>query len=262
LLLLVAEPAAARAAGSSGTAPSRDPDSVYDVSLWTDGAIIVAGGGVALGLYAFGSGLIHPSCPCDPQTVNGFDRPTIGNHDDFAYQLATTTVGLTLLGPVVLDALDLRRARPVFEDTVVFAEAIAISGGLVTATKYAVQRPFPRTYAGQPDILNNDSGYRSFYSGHTALTFTALGVTSMTVGRRYGHWALPWIATVVIGASVAAELVLAGWHFPTDVITGAALGTASGVIVPVTHFTALPVRPVVSVMPGGGPGVSLVGAWR
>jgi membrane-associated phospholipid phosphatase len=237
--------------------------SVYRVSPWIDGAVILGSNGVTLGLYVFGGGLVDKSCPCDPSSVNAFDRSAIGNHSDVAYGLATATVGLAVLVPVALDAWDLQRLQPLLEDVTVLAEALSISGALATVAKFTFQRPYPRTYAGDAKLVHTSSGYQSFYSGHTTLAFTSLSVASMTIGRRYHQWFLPWIVTAVVGSSVAAELVLSGWHFPTDTIAGALVGTAVGIAVPVVHFADLDVRPTLSVNPrGDGLSLSFVGTWR
>lgn len=242
--------------------PAPGDASVYEISPWLDGAVIVGTNAVTLGLYAFGAGLIHPSCPCDLARVNAFDRPAIGNHDDAAYDVATAAVWASAVVPLALDAWDLRALRPVLEDAVVLGEALSITGAATTVTKYAVQRPFPRTYAGAPALLHDAGGYRSFFSGHTALTFSALGVASMTLGRRYDVHVVPWLVTVAVGALVGTGVVLGGWHFPSDVAVGAVVGAGVGVAVPVLHFSALPVRPIVTTAPEGGTVIGLVGSWR
>jgi membrane-associated phospholipid phosphatase len=253
-------------ARSSAAAPpdARDAASIYDVSLWVDGAVIVGANAVTVGFYAFGNGLIEVKCPCDPASVNSFDRKAIGNHSDLAYDIGTATVGLSLVAPVALDVWDLRRFRPVLEDVLVYGEALSLSGAFLTIAKFSTSRPFPRTYEGtDPNLVRDERGYRSFYSGHTALTFTALSAASITIARRYDHWVVPWVVTAVVGSSVAVEMVAAGWHFPTDTMAGALFGTAVGVVVPVLHFSKLPVRPTVTVNPGGdGPALALVGTWR
>jgi membrane-associated phospholipid phosphatase len=237
--------------------------SVYRVSPWIDGAVILGTNAVTVGLYAFGTGLIDPSCPCNSSGLNGLDRPAIGNHSDVAYDFATATVWLAALVPVALDAWDLKRLQPLLEDATVLAEALSISGAFNTVAKFTIQRPYPRTYAGDPTLLHDSKGYQSFYSGHTTLAFTSLSVASMTIGRRYNQWFLPWIVTAVVGSSVAVELVLSGWHFPTDTMVGALIGTGLGVAVPVAHFADLPVHPMLRVNPrGDGLSLSFVGTWR
>jgi len=191
--------------------------------------------GIALP-YAFSASLITPRCPCDPNEVNSFDRRAIGNSSDAADVISTVSAALAIAGPPVLDFLDVGSTPAFLEDMTVFAEALAINGALATLAKYITQRPLPRVYAQQaPDLINSPSGYRSFYSGHAANTFAALSVAAMTWGLRHGHSVWPWVITVLLGTSVALERVLAGYHFPTDVIAGAAMGTAVGVAVPWLH---------------------------
>jgi membrane-associated phospholipid phosphatase len=264
--------AAACVLAATGPSVAAPPDaesaqvspSIYKISPWIDGAIIVGSNAVTVGLYAFGNGLITVKCPCDPSSVNSFDRKAIGNHSDLAYDIGTATVGLSLVAPVALDIWDLRRFRPVMEDVVVFGEALSLTGAFFTIAKFTTSRPFPRTYENNdPNLVNDERGYRSFYSGHTALTFTALSAASMTIARRYDHWVVPWVVTVLVGSSVAVEMVASGWHFPTDTIAGAAFGTVVGIAVPALHFADLPVRPTVTTTPNGdGPALALVGTWR
>jgi membrane-associated phospholipid phosphatase len=261
-------------AGTAGAGPAAaadaltfpgdpDPASVYRIWPWIDGAVVAGSIAVTAGFYGFGSHLIDPSCPCDRQSVNAFDRPAVGNHSDLAYDAATATVGLAIFVPVALDIWDLRRLQPVVEDAVVLAESLSLSIALFSITKFTVQRPFPRTYAGDPTLVNDAAGYHSFYSGHTAVAFTALSVTSMTLARRYHQNVWPWIVTVVVGSGVAAGVVLGGWHFPTDTVVGALTGTAIGIAVPTIHLRTAPVRPTVGLTPdSSGPMLSLIGLWR
>jgi membrane-associated phospholipid phosphatase len=118
---------------------------------------------------------------------------------------------------------------------VVFSQTLAVNGALVTAAKFLVQRPLPRTYAGDPSLIDRPEGYRSFYSGHTSLVFAGLSATAMTIRLRHGTKVWPWIVTGLVGTSVAVERVADGRHFPTDVITAAIMGSAVGIVVPALH---------------------------
>lgn len=213
------------------------PPAIYEVSFPVDGAVI---GVSALGIlvpYALSSRIIHPTCPCSPSSVNSFDRGVIGNASDTADLVSNVTVGLAIVAPPVADWLALGASRTLLDDLVVFTESLTVNGALNTAVKYAVQRPIPRAY-GDPAAAASPGSYRSFYSGHTSLTFAALATTSVTLNARYRLTWQPWVATVVIGASVALERVLAGYHFYTDVLVGAAAGAAVGVAVPLIHLRA------------------------
>jgi len=80
-----------------------------------------------------------------------------------------------------------------------------------------------------------------FYSGHTSTAFAALSVEAQTISAWHGGAPWLWSAVVVIGGSVAVERVLAGYHFPTDVLVGAEVGTATGLTVSWLHARRQPV---------------------
>lgn len=232
-----------------------DPAAIYRVSLPIDGAVIAVTAAGTLVPYLLSSHLIHPSCPCSPSSVNAFDRGVIGNASDAAGWISDAAVGLALIAPPVADWLALRRPRPFLDDMLVFLESLSVNGALVTAAKYAVQRPIPRVYS-DPSLAGNPGNYQSFYSGHTSLLFAALSTTSVTLNARYGLTWQPWLATALIGASVGAERVLGGYHFYTDVLVGAAAGVAVGTGVAVIHLRAHGVR-LTAFRPTGGAGAGI-----
>ena len=214
------------------------PRSVYRVVPAIDVPVIAAGV-LAIALpYAFASDLIHPRCPCNPAEVNSLDRHVIGNHNKVLDDASDATAGIVLVAPLVLDALDVGFSTTLLEDVTVYGEALAVNGALVTAAKYTVQRPLPRTYDGDPALVNQPGGYRSFYSGHTSVVVAASSVTAMTLELRHGQRVWPWILVAAIGTMVAAERVAAGRHFYTDVAVGAVAGAAVGTLVPLAHRRA------------------------
>jgi membrane-associated phospholipid phosphatase len=209
--------------------------SVYHVKPKLDVPVMLAGAAALIIPYAYADRLITPRCPCDPRGVNAFDRPAIGNHSAIAKSLSDVTVATVLVAPLAIDMLALGRSRPWLDDAVVFGQTLVVNGALVTAAKFIVQRPLPRTYAGDPNMMAKPEGYRSFYSGHTSLVFAGLAATAMTIRLRYGEKTWPWVIMGVLGSSVAVERVADGRHFPSDVIVGALMGTAVGVAVPLLH---------------------------
>jgi membrane-associated phospholipid phosphatase len=91
------------------------------------------------------------------------------------------------------------------------------------------------TYARRDGLPEQAQGYRAFYSGHTSTAVAALTASAWTLHFRDGPQAWPWIVTGVVGASVGVERVLAGRHFPTDVLVGGAAGFAVGTAIPWLH---------------------------
>jgi membrane-associated phospholipid phosphatase len=235
--------------------------SVYRITPAIDIPLILAGAAGVVLPYAFSSPLITRTCPCDERSVNGFDRFVIGNHSNLAGLISDATVGLSLAVPVML-ALGTASDYPTLvEDLTVFVEALSITGALVSITKVAISRPLPRVYEGDRALLGSARGYRSFYSGHTTFAFAAMATTSVTIGLRYDRTLVPWLVTGLVGTSVAVERLLGGYHFPSDVIVGALVGTAVGVAVPLLHAR----RPLfrMAVLPSaGGMMLSVVGSSR
>jgi membrane-associated phospholipid phosphatase len=218
------------AAGS----PARWPE-VYQLHPLTDAAVL----GTSLAVVAIPSLLdtriIDARCPCDTREIPGFDRFALRYHSGTASGASDVTLGLALAVPPALDLLVLGWSPAFVEDAVVYGEALAVASALAQIAKYGVQRPLPRTYAGDPRFVSSPRGYRSFYSGHATLTFAALSSAAMTVRLRYGEQIWPWVVTGVAGTSVIVERVAAGRHFPSDVVAGALSGLAVGVAVPLLH---------------------------
>ncbi len=164
--------------------------------------------------------------------------------------MSDASAGVAIVAPLALDLLDVGASEAFVEDAVVFSEVLALNGALVTVAKYTVQRPLPRVYAGQDaSLARSPGGYRSFYSGHTSVTFAALFATAYTLDLRHNQGAWPWVAATAIGTAVAAERVAAGRHFYTDVMVGAVAGSLFGITVPWLHARKTREAPSLSVAP-------------
>jgi membrane-associated phospholipid phosphatase len=203
---------------------------IYEIKPAVDGPIIAVSASASIFMYAFGDRWIHKRCPCDANEVNSFDRVAIGNSNPTLETISDVTVMLAILSPPILDAFDLGFSKEFEKDMWVYVETFSMNTFLNTSAKYIVQRPLPRTYASSAS-----TDYRSFYSGHTSTFFSTLSTAAMTINSRYNQGAWPWLAMVGMGTIVALERVAAGRHFPTDVMTGAVVGTAVGVLVPYLH---------------------------
>ena len=222
--LLVASPAAAA-------------ESVYDVRPAVDVPITVAGFALASLPYFLEDVLPH-RCPCDPAELNRLDRTWWDRHSDAAGRASDVTLAVAVAAPPVVDALRLGFGPALGADVLVYAETLAVNSALVVGAKYAFARPLPRTYQGDPSLVNSDAGYRSFYSGHASTVTAALTAAAWTARWRYGEQGWPWVVVGLGAASVSVERVLAGRHFATDVIVGTVMGFAVGTAVPWLHRKA------------------------
>lgn len=189
-----------------------------------------------------------PSCGplCDRNAVNGFDRPVTRLHSPLADRLSYAPLALGVIAPLIVDGIDVAAlhledgARVYFTDVGVLAEALFVDGGLNAMVKFAVRRPRPLTYnaAVPSEERTAPDASLSFYSEHTSLAFTAATAYSYLFALRHPRSPWRWVvlgATEAMAAGTAALRVVAGKHFYSDVLVGAAMGAAVGLTVPLLH---------------------------
>jgi len=216
-------------------APAPPPRSVYEVDLSLDIPIILAGATAGLLRTYLGNHIVDQRCPCNADEVNAFDRHVIGNHSDVAGRVSDVTVGLALGVPPVVDLILVGPNRVFGEDLIVATETVMVSTLFQQVANFGYQRPRPRTYVGDPSAITTGEGYLSFLAGHVATTTAVLAAASFTIRKRYGERVWPWIVTGLVASSVATERLLGGYHFPSDVALGGALGLGVGLAVPWLH---------------------------
>ncbi|HEY6100096.1 MAG TPA: phosphatase PAP2 family protein [Anaeromyxobacter sp.] len=227
--------------------PARDALRVYEVRLAVDVPVTLGAAALAALPYRFSSSLIAPRCPCDRREVPRLERFAVGLHSGAADVASDVVVVLAVGAPLARDALRLGLGPALGEDAEILAETLAVNSALVVLAKYAAQRPLPRTYAGDPELVASPRGYRSFYSGHTSTAVSALAAAAWTEHLRDGPSVWPWLVAAGAGAGVGVLRVAAGRHFPSDVAMGALAGFGVGTVVPLLHARRLSVLPA----PGG-----------
>lgn len=116
-------------------------------------------------------------------------------------------------------------------DALLIIEATAVSSFATQIVKIATARQRPNAHYGNGSQSPNDNN--SFYSGHTSLAFS-LAASSGTVASMRGYKFAPlvWGTGMAIAATTAYLSLAADRHYLTDVITGAALGSAIGFGIP------------------------------
>jgi membrane-associated phospholipid phosphatase len=127
------------------------------------------------------------------------------------------------------------RNRPMAHFGADLVSAQAINAVITQGTKFAVRRERP----------DSSGGSYSFPSGHTSSTFATAAVAWRHFGWKVGAPA------VAVGAWVGASRVQLKRHFMSDVVFGAAVGTAAGRTVTIGHG-AKKVTMAPTAVPGGG----------
>ena len=182
--------------------------------------------------------------------------------------------------PVLIDAVAVAGAyhedtETATELTILAAEVFGVTLAIQVAFNIAFhrERPYGENCGVQfsettGQCIGNNRFY-SFFSGHTAQTFASAGLTCQN--HRYLDLYGPddnvWItcaAGYTLAALTAYLRVTGDQHYTTDVLVGAFVGTATGLLIPwLTRYRhARPEASSVSLMLVPGPtGVSLVGAF-
>lgn len=108
---------------------------------------------------------------------------------------------------------------------------MALNYAVTFSAKKLVQRPRPFT----DDPARIDPSYRpkdfSFPSGHTSSAFN--WATSMVLYAHFHYGKSPWWVTVpayTYATSIAVSRLVMGVHYPSDIVMGAIVGTASSLI--------------------------------
>jgi membrane-associated phospholipid phosphatase len=169
---------------------------------------------------------------------------------------------LTATGPHATDGAGLRA-------TVVVLESSMVSAALIQGVKFfaARKRPFVRYGDGEAsggvyDVNDLDS-HLGYPSGHTAFA-TSLGVSVAMTATLQESPAAPWLwgAAAVMSVTTASLRMIAEKHYFTDVLSGAAVGAACGVVFPLLHRrgSALAASSL-SVGAQQGPALTLSGAF-
>lgn len=211
-------------------------DSVYRLNPAIDGVVIAVGAAGSVLPFLFQDRLIRPRGLGDPATLNALDRSVVGNSSAGMAMASNVTTLAAVALPVAIDLADVGFSGTLFEDGVVMTEVLSTTGFGVSYAKYTTQRRSPQLYlAGNAGAAGNTSLYRSFVSWQTATTFASLSALSYTLSARHDWNVLPWVGTLLVGGSVAAERVASGGAFYTDAIAGAVLGAAVGTIIPWLH---------------------------
>lgn len=235
-----------------------------------------------------------PFEPAPYERIGTMDRSAVGLWDPSLDKASDVLLVASFVTPFMFNTIDhaiwagsrAQHGRWLWADAVIILEAIAIAGALTNMAKFAFTRYRPYTYiAGSDpetyDAIQQDEELRtalqeaeedpnsalSFWSGHTALAFTALCASATLLTYKHlddhpGPLFAMWGGTIGAGIVMASLRVQAGMHFPSDVIVGAAIGAAIGLIVPSLHrnraLDDVAIAPL-AIREGGG--VAVLGRW-
>ncbi len=222
---------------------------------WTDGVITGASLGFA-GLFA----AMGPDVDDPNRNRLAFDEDVRDavRSDDYTVRrtwrdVSDTIVAINIAYPFAVDALvnaAWYRDSPdvAWQLALIDGEALALTLGIqqVVANSVSRERPYGRTCGTSELAENNDDcedvdRYRSFFSGHASLSFTAATATCthhayLPLQSGHAEW-VPCVAGLAFAGVTGFARMGADMHYATDVLTGAAVGSLVGWFVPWLHYT-------------------------
>jgi membrane-associated phospholipid phosphatase len=284
--LLAAGPSSAQDSPSFGGPPPPVPEAprASDTSRSTltwdprwrpvDGYDYAVSGALAFGSLA---ALAIPSRPTSWAFPGGFDKSVRdalrfnsqtarNNARDLSDAFLTTSVNWLAVDALAVTWWGHDRRAIAWELVSMDAEALAVTSFVqgMTAGLVSRQRPFYPTCVGpfndQTTDCRSNNRYRSFFSGHTSLTFTAAGLICQHHAHLplYGGGApdvIACIASIGLAGATGYLRIASDQHYLTDVMTGAAVGSLSGFLVPwLFHYRVRSsgTPPFAAALPGGG----------
>jgi membrane-associated phospholipid phosphatase len=173
--------------------------------------------------------------------VNKFDRgatynwsPVVANASDILAAALILSPALLVFSEEVRN--DFTPVLTMYFQTLILAEALPLTiKGITQRT-----RPFVYNEDAPLEEKQTQNAKRSFFSGHTSVAF-AMAVFLSTVYSDFhpnSKWKpFVWGVSLLAATTVGYLRYAAGKHFPTDIITGALVGSALGYFIPFMHRT-------------------------
>ena len=172
--------------------------------------------------------------------IDWFDRWAVHPYNHSIDQLSYKPFFLAMPLPLIVFGIDKKMRKDFWKLTFLYAEAMTLTGVLYTSAVHYVSRHRPLVYESASPIGTRESSNsrNSFFAGHVALVGTSAFFIAQTYADYHPDSRYKW--AFYSGAAVMTALTgywrnMAGEHFPTDITLGAAVGVASGLLVPLLH---------------------------
>lgn len=229
--------------GSDLAAQTAPLDSVYQLRTGREISLLSAGlaaNGAAYllnrGVITFTPGQIDE---INPGRINKFDRGAIQHWSPSAARISDITL-LSTVGLVGLTGLPTLRQKKWFTVPLMYAETMLLTIGVQDLVKVTTLRMRPFVYNAQAPLSEkiDIDARRSFFSGHSAVSFGSAVFASTVFGHYFPVSKLKpfvWVGSLALATTTGVLRYEAGKHFPSDILVGAAFGSAVGWLVPHLH---------------------------
>ncbi len=229
------------------TRKERQAEKMYKMNYATVVPIIAVG--FAATAYSFS--VIYSKTATPEATINNLNQNNIPSFDRLATKYHDADMDRISYYPfyavMPLPALlfvDKKMRKDAGSISLMYLEAFAFTGVIYGGSVYFVDRYRPDVYNTSLDMHYRTNGnYRnSFFAGHVSVIATSTFFMAKVYDDYHPHSNWKW---VFYGGAAAATVGMgymrlqAGKHFPSDILLGALVGTASGILTPTFHKNKL-----------------------
>jgi membrane-associated phospholipid phosphatase len=221
----------------------KQADKLYRMNYKVDVPVIVVG--FTATAYAFSKIYSKVNTPdgtvsqLDKNNIPVFDRWATQYHDLNMDRISYYPFYAVMPLPLIL-FLDKKMRKNAGSIGLLYLEAFAYTGVIYGGSVYFVDRYRPDVYNTdlRMDYRHNGNYRNSFFAGHVAVTATSTFFMAKVFNDYHPDSKWKWVA---YGGAAAATLGMgymrleAGKHFPSDILIGAIVGTASGLLTPTLH---------------------------
>lgn len=206
------------------------------IILGSDAIIALTGYAVENKTPALTSDEVHQ---LSRESVNWFDRSATYKYSENISKASDLLAGITILAPLTL-LID-ENIRKDWSTLAVMYFETTISAHFITSyAKGGVQRVRPFVYNSDvPMSTKTTSDARqSFFSRHTIWAFATAVFFSTVYGDYFPdskYKTYLWYGSLFTAAAVGFLRYESGKHFPSDILSGAILGSAIGYVIPYLH---------------------------
>ncbi len=175
----------------------------------------------------------------DKNNIPVFDRWATKYHDLNMDRISYYPFYAVMPLPAIL-FIDKKMRKDAGKISIMYLEAFAFTGVVYGSSVYFIDRYRPDVYNTSLDMSYRHNGnYRnSFFAGHVAVVATSTFFIAKVYDDYHPESNWKWL---VYGGAAAATIGMgymrleAGKHFPSDILTGAIVGTTAGLLTPTLH---------------------------
>jgi len=199
--------------------------------------------------------------------INGFDRWAADVYSPSAAKISDAPFYIAQPLPLLLLVFDNDIRKDAGKFIFLYWETMAVTGVFYTGAPMLFDRYRPYAYNDNAPMGDRTSGVvkNSFFAGHVALVASSTFFFAKVYSDYHPDSKIKWVFYTGASAATLATGYLrhrAGKHFPSDILVGTAIGTATGILVPHFHKHKLIKNPNISIHPYTGRSTGFYAVYR